>query len=61
LYSVIKRLKRLYKEPKLSQSYRKYADHTMVPEDSYVRNLVLAEKVRNVEGCVVECGCGAGE
>jgi hypothetical protein len=28
----------------------------MVPEDSYLRNLALAEKVRNVEGCAAECG-----
>jgi len=58
--SAIKGLKRLYKERKLSRLYRKYADHTMVPEDSYVRNLALAERVRHVEGCVVECGVWRG-
>jgi len=57
---VINDLKRLYKERKLPRVYRKYADHTMVPEDSYVRNLALAEKVRHVEGCVVECGVWRG-
>jgi len=44
----------------MAQVYRKYADHTMVPADSYIRNLDLAEKVRNVEGCVVECGVWRG-
>jgi hypothetical protein len=56
----IKDLKRLYKERRLSRVYRKYADYTMVPEYSYVRNLALAEKVRHVEGCVVECGVWRG-
>lgn len=59
--AVINDLRRFYKERrKLSQVYRKYADHTMVPEDSYVRNLALAEKVRHVKGCVVECGVWRG-
>jgi O-methyltransferase len=58
--AVIKGLKRLYKERKLSRVYRKYADHTMIPKDSYVRNLALAENVRHVEGCVVECGVWRG-
>jgi O-methyltransferase len=53
---VIKELKLRYKQHIMSQVYRNYADHTMVPENSYIRNLVSAEKVRNVEGCVVECG-----
>jgi O-methyltransferase len=58
--ALIKELKLRYKQRAMSQVYRKYADHTMVPENSYIRNLVLAEKVRNVEGCVVECGVWRG-
>lgn len=58
--AVIRDLKRRHKSRAMLEVYRKYADHTMVAADSYIRNLVLAEKVRNVEGCVVECGVWRG-
>jgi O-methyltransferase len=32
----------------------------MISEDTYVRNLALARRVRAVEGCVVECGVWRG-
>ena len=40
--------------------YEKYKDCSMVPPDTYVRNLVLAELVSPVEGAVVECGVWRG-
>ena len=32
----------------------------MIPESIYKDNLVLAERVRNIPGCVVECGVWRG-
>ena len=32
----------------------------MIPEATYVRNLRLAERVRDVPGCIVECGVWRG-
>lgn len=58
--AVIKDLKFRYKQHLMSQVYRKYADQTMVPASSYLKNLALAEKVRDVDGCVVECGVWRG-
>jgi O-methyltransferase len=57
---VVRELKRLYNRRVLRQVYRKYEDHTMIPEATYVRNLLLAKRVRHVEGCVVECGVWRG-
>ena len=39
--------------------YRTYADHTMVPADSYINNLVPAKEVRNVEVAWSSVECGA--
>ena len=32
----------------------------MVPQDYYITNLVLAEQVKKIKGCVVECGVWRG-
>jgi O-methyltransferase len=40
--------------------YRKYRDFTMIPAHAYVGNLHLAGRVKNVAGCVVECGTWRG-
>jgi len=39
---------------------RKYRAYSMVPVAAYVNNLDLSKKVRNVPGCVVECGVWRG-
>lgn len=57
---VVTKMKRLYIERTLHQVYRKYADHTMIPAATYFRNLELARRIRDVEGCVVECGVWRG-
>lgn len=40
--------------------YNRYRNHTMIPEATYLRNLRIAEHVRAVEGCIVECGVWRG-
>jgi O-methyltransferase len=35
-------------------------DYTMIPEPVFCDNLMLADMVRNVSGCVVECGVWRG-
>lgn len=52
--------KRLYKERMLRRIYQKYRGHTMIQEATYVRNLALARRIRDLEGCVVECGVWRG-
>jgi O-methyltransferase len=44
----------------LSRTYEKFRDFTMIPDWVYRDNLVLAEKVLHIPGCVVECGVWKG-
>lgn len=40
--------------------FRKYKAFTMVPEKSFEDNIKLTSLIRNIEGCVVECGVWKG-
>jgi O-methyltransferase len=40
--------------------YAKYRDFTMIPETTYIRNLRIADRVRHLNGPVVECGVWRG-
>jgi O-methyltransferase len=40
--------------------YELFSDYTMVPRQLYINNLILAGSVREVRGCVVECGVWRG-
>jgi O-methyltransferase len=40
--------------------FKKYAEHTMIHPNTYVRNLRLAEFFQGVEGTIVECGTWRG-
>jgi O-methyltransferase len=40
--------------------YEKFKDYTMVPKETYINNLLLVEKFKGIEGCVVECGVWKG-
>jgi hypothetical protein len=44
----------------LDKLYEKYREHTMVPRGAFFVNLAIAERLRNVPGCVVECGVWKG-
>jgi O-methyltransferase len=40
--------------------HRKYRAFTMAPAASYWRNLLVVDRVRHVQGCVIECGVWRG-
>ena len=42
------------------KSFKKYSSFTMIPRLQYLGNLDLADRVRNVQGCIVECGTWRG-
>ncbi len=45
---------------RFAKIYRRFRDYTMIPKDTYFNNLALAERLRSVPGCVVECGVWRG-
>lgn len=52
--------KRAILQVRLDFLYRKYRNYTMVHGPTYVKNLLIAHGVRNVDGCVIECGVWRG-
>lgn len=40
--------------------YKEFADFTMIPRDTYIKNLILCESFLNKTGAVVECGVWRG-
>ena len=42
------------------QIYQRFKSFTMVPVQTFAENLALAERVRSIDGCVVECGVWRG-
>ncbi|MGH7934335.1 MAG: TylF/MycF/NovP-related O-methyltransferase [Candidatus Binataceae bacterium] len=40
--------------------HRKYRDWTQVPESSFAKNLFIAARIREVPGCIIECGVWRG-
>jgi O-methyltransferase len=48
------------KRRKLRDIYTRVRDYTMIPEARFYDNLMLAERVRHVSGCVIECGVWRG-
>src|SRR4051794_27468933 len=44
----------------LARIYHKYRNHSMVAWPTYKANLELADSVREVHGCIVECGVWRG-
>lgn len=54
------RLSRRPRERELSQIYEQFRDFTMISAENYIDNLRLAERTRDIEGCVIECGVWRG-
>ena len=50
----------LRQQKKLSRTYSKYSQFTMIGSQAYACNLELAINVGNIEGSVVECGTWKG-
>jgi hypothetical protein len=45
---------------RLKRIYAEFHEFTMIPEKEFCENLMLAERVQNIAGCVVECGVWRG-
>jgi O-methyltransferase len=61
LYRVIRSgLARECKLARVRPVYKRFRGFTMIPPDIYLENLLLAERVRDVPGCIVECGVWRG-
>jgi len=44
----------------LRRIYDKFREFTMIPREAYVDNLLLAQRVAALPGCVIECGVWRG-
>ena len=53
-------LQNLRAEAAYSEVYAKYAQYTMIPRTTYIKNLTLINEHRGVGGCVIECGVWRG-
>ncbi len=51
---------RQFRRQRYHREFERFREFTMIPRDAYVDNLVLAERVRELPGCVVECGVWRG-
>jgi hypothetical protein len=40
--------------------YNRFREFTMIPQESYVDNLILARRVAGLPGCIIECGVWRG-
>jgi O-methyltransferase len=54
------RLSRRARAQRYAEIYDRFRDSTMVPESWFHDNLALAETIRPIAGCVVECGVWRG-
>jgi O-methyltransferase len=59
-YEIIRKLARARNRMRFGGLYKKYRPYTMIQKATYVRNLELAARVRDIPGCVIECGVWRG-
>jgi O-methyltransferase len=61
-----KMIHKIFKKKKIENNlnyksiYNSLSSFTMMPEDGFYANLELAERVKSIQGCVVECGVWRG-
>ncbi len=55
-----RKLSNIIKHTNYKRLYLKYRSFTMIPYQGYRSNLVIAEKIAKVSGCIVECGVWKG-
>jgi len=53
-------LHRQVRKARYRSLHRRFRDFSMIPASQFVENLFLAERVRSIPGCVVECGVWRG-
>jgi O-methyltransferase len=56
----IGKLRTQKKLSKLRKIYTKFQRFTMISERTYTHNLLIAEGVSNLDGCIIECGVWRG-
>lgn len=49
-----------FKQRKLLHIYKTFKDYTMIPKETYIQNLVLIDRLKKTDGCIVECGTWRG-
>jgi len=45
---------------KYNSLYKKYSKFSMIPKNIFIENLALCNKIKNLTGCIVECGVYRG-
>jgi len=55
-----RKIKKMLSDRKYKKIYERFASYTMIPQKYFIDNLILAEKFRNIEGDIVECGVWKG-
>lgn len=58
-----KNIKRWFSNPdelRREDIFNKFREYTMIPKGDYIANLVLAEGMSSISGCIVECGVWKG-
>lgn len=58
--SAFNEIRQLRKRRRFAHTYKQFQNFTMISADAFADNLVLADRVRNVSGCIVECGVWRG-
>lgn len=58
--SLVRKINKQIQYQNMRKIYRRFHDFTMIPETTYINNLILAGKITNIEGSIVECGVWRG-
>ena len=64
MINIYKKIKEKIKQGKVYKRnlkiYSRFRNFTMIPQQTYIKNLELASEIKNISGCVVECGVWRG-
>lgn len=60
IHSIRNFLGREFRFWSLRRTYKRFRMYTMIPENIYIENLILARRIMGVPGCIVECGVWKG-
>ena len=60
LARLLRRLEGSRNRKRRRNTFRRFEEYTMVPEMTYIENLEIASKIKNIDGVIVECGVWRG-